>query len=73
MTLNLRLGACLAMCLNFPRFQPQVAYKTVAYKKKKKKCIQRTVGFVVLAPDKSADGKFPSVRRCFVKIQWYTF
>ena len=34
MATNLRLRACLAMCLNFPRFEPQVAYKTLAYKKK---------------------------------------
>ena len=32
---NLRLRACLAMCLNFPWFEPEVAYKTLAYKKKK--------------------------------------
>ena len=36
MATNLRLRACLTMCLNFPRFEPQVAYKTLAYKKKKK-------------------------------------
>ena len=35
MTLNLRLRACLAMCLIFLRFEPEVAYKTLAYKKKK--------------------------------------
>ena len=33
-TPNLRLRACLAMCLNFPQFEPEVAYKTLAYKKK---------------------------------------
>ena len=34
MATNLRLRACLTMCLNFQRFEPQVAYKTLAYKKK---------------------------------------
>ena len=34
MATNLRLRACLTMCLNFPRFEPQVAYKTLAYKEK---------------------------------------
>ena len=32
---NLRLRACLAMCLNYPRSEPEVAFKTLAYKKKK--------------------------------------
>ena len=31
MATNLRLRACSAMCLNFPRFEPEVAYKTHAY------------------------------------------
>ena len=38
---NLRLRACLAMCLNFWRFEPEVAYKPVAYKKKKCSCLDR--------------------------------
>ena len=33
-TPNLRLRACLEMCLNFPLFEPEIAYKTLAYKKK---------------------------------------
>ena len=31
---NLRLRACLAMCLKYGRFQPKRAYKARAYKKK---------------------------------------
>ena len=42
MATNLRLRACLTMCLNFPQFEPQVAYKTLAYKKKK--CTRREAG-----------------------------
>ena len=30
--LNLRLRACLAMCLKYGRFQPKHAYKARAYK-----------------------------------------
>ena len=28
------MRVCLAMCLNFPQFEPEVAYEPVAYKKK---------------------------------------
>ena len=32
---NLRLAVCLAMCLEFPKFEAGCAYKLVAYKIKK--------------------------------------
>ena len=31
---NLRLRACLAMCLKYGKYQPKRAYKARAYKKK---------------------------------------